>query len=96
MCHRVSDVTAKTPPRVGIRAVREAYGLSITDLMIRIEEQGVVVKDSATIRNIETGNKVPSNKLLTAWARALKLNPVDVVLPREDIPLLDDTLKDVA
>jgi transcriptional regulator with XRE-family HTH domain len=75
----------KAPPRVTIRAVREAYGLTIPELITRIEEHGVVVGDPATIRNVETGNKRPSQPLLTAWARALKLNPVDVVLP-EHVP----------
>jgi transcriptional regulator with XRE-family HTH domain len=68
---------------VGIRAVREAYGLTIKDLVTRIAEQGVTVKDTATIRNVETGHKRPSTPLLVAWAKALKLNPVDVVLPGE-------------
>lgn len=77
-------MTAKAPPRVSIRAVREAYGLSVRELMDRIAEHGVVVKDTATIRNIETGNKRPSNSLLVAWAKALKLNPVDVVVPGAD------------
>lgn len=63
--------------------MREAYGLTIRDLITRIEEHGVEVKDTATIRNVETGNKRPSNLLLIAWAKALKLNPVDVVLPGE-------------
>ena len=74
-------MTAKTPPLVSIRAVREAHGLSIADLIVRIGEQGVDVKDSATIRNVETGNKRPSNRLMHAWAKALQLNPVDVLVP---------------
>ena len=74
----------KVPPRVSIRAVREAYGLSIRDLMDRIAEQGHEVKDASTIRNVETGNQAPSLPLITAWARALKLNPVDVVLPNRN------------
>lgn len=74
---------AKAPPRVGIRAVREAYGLTVNDLVTRIAEHGVDVKDTATIRNIETGNKRPSPRLLRAWAKALKLNPVDVAMPDE-------------
>jgi transcriptional regulator with XRE-family HTH domain len=76
-------MTAKAPPRVGIRAVREAYGLTIPDLVTRIEEHGVTVKDTATIRNVETGNKRPSLRLLNAWAKALKLNPTDVAMPDE-------------
>ncbi len=73
-------MTAKAPPMVSIRAVREAYGLTTRDLITRIGEQGVEVQDTATIRNVELGHKQPSNKLIVAWAKALKLNPVDVVL----------------
>ena len=76
-------MTAKAPPRVGIRAVREAYGLTIPELVTRIEEHGVTVVNTSTIRNVETGNKRPSIRLLNAWAKALRLNPVDVVMPDE-------------
>ena len=69
---------------VSIRAVREAYGLSTRDLITRIGEQGVEVRDTATIRNIELGHKQPSKRLIVAWARALKLNPVDVILLDND------------
>lgn len=74
-------MTALGPPRVSIRAVREAYGLTIQQLIDRIAEQGVDVSDRGTISNIELGRKRPSDRLLIAWAKALKLNPVDVVLP---------------
>jgi transcriptional regulator with XRE-family HTH domain len=77
-------MTAKAPPQVSIRAVREAYGLSIRRLIDRIAEQGVEVQDPATIRNVETGNKRPSTELLTAWAKALKLNPSDVRVPQPE------------
>lgn len=76
-------MTAKAPPRVGIRAVREAYGLTIPDLITRIKEHGVTVVNTSTIRNVETGNKRPSVPLLNAWARALKINPVDVTMPED-------------
>ena len=74
---------ATGPPRVGIRAVREAYGLSVADLQQRIEEHGVKVVNTCTIRNVETGHTKPGLRLLHAWARALKLNPVDVIMPDE-------------
>lgn len=73
-------MTAMAPPRVSIRAVREAYGLTIQQLIDRIAEQGVDVHDVGTISNVELGRKRPSNRLLVAWAKALKLSPVDVVL----------------
>jgi transcriptional regulator with XRE-family HTH domain len=81
-------MTAKAPPLVSIRAVREAYGLSAQDLITRIGEQGVEVGNTSTIRNVELGHKRPSNRLLVAWAKALRLSPTDIVLldpePAED------------
>lgn len=68
------------PPRVNIRAVREAYGLSRADLMQRIAEQGCEVSEH-TIRGVENSNQFVGNKVITAWARALKLNPADIILP---------------
>ena len=70
-------------PQIPIRALREAYGLTIDQLVTRIEEHGVTVVNTSTIRNVETGNKRPSSRLLNAWARALKLNPTDVAMPDE-------------
>ena len=71
----------KHPPLVTLRAVREAYGLSRDDLAQRISEQGGVTGNASTIRVVETCNAKPSNELITAWARALRLNPTDVILP---------------
>ena len=92
-------MTAKASPQVGIRALREAYGLSIRDLMERIEEHGVVVKDDSTIRHIEIGRRRPSKPLLNAWAKALGLNPLDVTVPiqTQSKPEADaEPLQDVA
>lgn len=75
-------MTAKSQLVVPIRAVRKAYGISVHDLVERIAEQGVTVRDTATIRNVETGNKRPSDQLRFAWARALGLSPLDAqVIP---------------
>ena len=68
------------PPLVTLRALREAYGISPDGLIQRIAEQGCEVSKS-TIRGIENGNHSPSKELIHAWARALRLNPADVILP---------------
>ena len=68
------------PPRVNIRAVREAYGLTRADLVQRITEQGCKVSEH-TIRGVENSNQFVGNAIMTAWARALKLNPADIILP---------------
>jgi transcriptional regulator with XRE-family HTH domain len=82
---RLSAMTAKSQLMVPIRAVRKAYGLSIEELVERIAEQGHVVEDTATIRNVETGNKRPSDRLRFAWAQALGLSPLDArVIPGAD------------
>lgn len=66
-----------TGPRVSIRDLREAHGLSVGSLVERIEAQGVSVHPD-TIRNVELGHKRASKPLMTAWAKALDLTPLDV------------------
>lgn len=68
-----------TPPRVDIRRLREAHGLTIPALVERIREQGYDVT-ADHISNCELGWKRPSNSLLHAWAKALGLLPLDVHL----------------
>lgn len=70
----------KHPPLVTLRALREAYGLSRSDLIQRIAEQGCDTAES-TIRGVENAWQPPGNELITAWAKALRLNPADVILP---------------
>jgi transcriptional regulator with XRE-family HTH domain len=72
------------PPAVGIRILREAHGLTIPALVDRIGLQGVTVT-ADHISNVELGWKRPSNALLTAWAKALGINKLDVLLA-EDVP----------
>lgn len=76
---------------VSLRALREANGLSAPQLAERIAEHGVEV-DPSSIRNIELGHKGISNVLMTAWARALRLNRVDIWLPED----LEERLLDPA
>jgi transcriptional regulator with XRE-family HTH domain len=68
---------------VSIREIRRAHGLSSTQLARRIEEEtdGEVTVDPDSLLNIELGRKPVSTALLNAWARALKLNPLDVHRP---------------
>lgn len=67
-------------PLVTIRDLRKAYGLSIPQLVERIGQQGVSV-DPDHISNVELGHKRPSQPLLTAWAKALGVLPLDVFVP---------------
>jgi len=62
---------------VRIKEVRMAHGLSQTQLAERIAEQGVEITD-AGISNVENGNKKASDRLLTAWAKALGIEPLNV------------------
>lgn len=68
---------AVSGPKVSIRDLREAHGLSVADLVERIEAQGVKVHPD-TIRNVELGHKRASKPLMTAWAKALDLTSLDV------------------
>lgn len=78
-CHYLSTVTdmATTGPRVGIRKLREAHGLTIPQLVERITEQGGQVS-ADHVSNVELGYKKASAPLLSAWAKALNLHPLDV------------------
>lgn len=69
-------------PQVPIRALREAYGISVQDLIERIEQAGGPKKTHPdTIRNVELGYKRASNPLMTAWAKALNLTALSVHQP---------------
>jgi len=59
----------REPPRVTIRTLREAHGLTLPMLVARISEQGVGVT-ADHLSNCELGWKRPSNALLHAWAPA--------------------------
>lgn len=49
--------------------------LTQQQLADRIREQGVEITDAA-LSNVENGNKIASDRLLTAWALALGLDPL--------------------
>jgi hypothetical protein len=66
-------------PQVGIRLLREAYGLSLPALSTRIAEQGVEVSPDH-MSNCELGWKRPSQPLLHAWCKALGITRLDVLL----------------
>ena len=68
-------------PQVRIRDLRTAHGLSIRQLIDRIAEAGVPGIHDATIRNVELGHKRASQPLMTAWAKALGVSPLDVWQP---------------
>lgn len=69
-------------PQVRIRDYREALGLSVNALVERIKEAGYDESLHAdTIRNVELGHKRASKPLMTAWAKALGLVPLDVWQP---------------
>lgn len=65
-------------PQVPIRELRRAHGLSIAMLCDRIEPHLGKRPHEDTIRNIELGHKRASVQLMTAWAKALKIAPLDV------------------
>jgi transcriptional regulator with XRE-family HTH domain len=69
------------PPQVSIRTLREAHGLTIAALAKRINDQGYEAGVTADhLSNCELGRKRPSNSLLHAWARALGISRLDVLV----------------
>ena len=65
-------------PQVRIRDLREAHGLSVKQLVERIAVIGEIEVHENTIRNIENGHRRGSVQLMTAWAIALGIRPIDV------------------
>lgn len=73
----------RIPPLVSIREVRLAHGLSARAVADRIEaEEGIEVHPDSLL-NIELGNRSGNVALLKAWARVLRLDPMDVYRPEE-------------
>lgn len=62
---------------VRIKDLRLAHGWTMLQLADRIQEQGVQITE-AGISNVENGNKQGSDRLLTAWAKALGVDPLNV------------------
>jgi transcriptional regulator with XRE-family HTH domain len=62
---------------VRIRDLRDAHGWTLAQLADRIAEHGVKIS-AAGISNVENGNKQASDRLLTAWAKALGVQPLNV------------------
>jgi transcriptional regulator with XRE-family HTH domain len=62
---------------VRIRDLRLAHGWTMQQLADRIGEQGCDITE-AGISNVENGNKKASDRLLTAWAKALGIEPLNV------------------
>jgi transcriptional regulator with XRE-family HTH domain len=79
----------RIPPMVTLRALREAHELTLEQLAERIAEQGITV-DKASLSNGELGKRPVSKRLMGAWARALRLQPVDVYQAEDVYDLLID------
>lgn len=63
-------------PMVRLKEVRaKLTTLTQEQLAERIREQGVPITN-AGLANVENGNKLASDRLLTAWAAALGLDPL--------------------
>lgn len=74
-------------PRVGIRELRIAHGLTLEQLADRIEEQGFRRPHADSLSNVEKGNKRASTPLMTAWAKALGVHPLDVEQSYDPVPV---------
>lgn len=62
---------------VRIKALRLLKGWTQQQLVERIAEHGVDIT-VAGISNVESGNRQASHRLLTAWASAFGLDPLDI------------------
>ena len=80
----------KIPPMVPLRALRQAHGLTSPALAVRIAEFGVTVDPDHLIA-VELGQKGASRELLTAWARALNIKPLDIRRPEDLAEIFGDS-----
>jgi len=67
-------------PQVRLRSIRRRLVGSAEKLAELIAEHGVDVHPDH-IRNCELGRQRPSERLITAWALAMGLDPLDVWAP---------------
>lgn len=67
-------------PQIRLRSYRRLVVGSAEKLAERIAEFGIQVHPDH-LRNCELGRQRPSERLLTAWALALGLDPLDVWAP---------------
>lgn len=78
LCMAMSKVNG-----TAMRVIRERSEMSVADLVQALAQQDVKVHPDH-IRNIELGNKQPSEKLLGAIARALRCPKVALYSHTED------------
>lgn len=71
------------PPLLPIRLLRDAHGLTLPALAERIRDHGQDVT-ADHLSNCELGWKRPSTQLLHAWAKALGIKSLDVLLLSND------------
>ncbi|MCA1570809.1 MAG: helix-turn-helix transcriptional regulator [Chloroflexi bacterium] len=67
-----------------IRIIRERTELSIADVVLALAAEGISVHPDH-LRNIELGNKQPSEKLLGGIARALRCPKVALYAQTADV-----------
>lgn len=79
----MTSTPLRPSPQIPIRELRLAHGLSIEELAERIEVHLGRRPHGDTLRNVELGHRAASKPLVTAWAKALGVNPLDVFQPRQ-------------
>lgn len=66
-----------------IRAIRERSDLTIKDLVVALSDEGMAIHPDY-LRNIELGHKQPSERLLGAIARALRVQKIAIIGPPKE------------
>lgn len=67
-----------SPPVVTTAVLRKALGRTIQSVCDHINEEHGLKVDRGTISAIENGHRGASSKMLTAYAEALGISPLDV------------------
>jgi transcriptional regulator with XRE-family HTH domain len=76
----------RTPGRLAekLRAIREAFGLSQTEAVKRLDAEGMIV--ASQISEFESGRRVPSLPVLLRYARLARVHVEDLIDDDLDLP----------
>ncbi|GAB7044928.1 helix-turn-helix domain-containing protein [Catenuloplanes indicus] len=75
------------PPVIPVRALREALGLTLDDVVARIKDQGEMASKSG-LSNFEAGVRQASPRLALAYCRALGVDRHHISQAREQRALV--------
>lgn len=76
----------RTPERLAekLRTIRDAFGLSQTEIVRRLDAEGLIV--ASQVSEFESGRRVPSLIVLVLYARLACVHVEDLINDNADLP----------